>query len=75
MLWLVGECAHVFGPDIHQMPGMMRAIGQPGPDPAAPLDQIDTLARLAAPEQVDGGHDPAEAGADDGDPAAFACHC
>ena len=74
MVGLVGEGAHVLRADIDQVTRMMRPVGEPGADPVAAFDQIDPLAWVAAPEQVNGGHDAAEAGADHGDPAAFACH-
>ena len=74
MVGLVREGAHVLGADIDQMARVEGAVGEAGADAVAALDEIDALARPAAPEQMDGGHDAAEAGADHGDPAAFACH-
>ena len=59
---------------VDQMARMVGAVGEARADPAAALDQIDPLARLAAPKQMDGRHDAAEAGADHDDAAAFACH-
>ena len=56
------------------MARIVGAVGKAGTHAVAALDEIDPLARLAAPEQMNGGHDAAEAGADHGDPAAFACH-
>ena len=75
MVRLVRKRAHVLRADIDQMARIVGAVGEARADPAAALDEVDPLARLAAPQQVDRGHDPAEAGADHGDPAAFACHC
>jgi hypothetical protein len=74
MVRLVGEGAHVLGPHIDQVAGIVGAVGQARADPGPALDEVDALARLAAPEQMNRGHDPAEAGADHGDPAAVACH-
>ena len=75
MVRLVGERAHVLRAHVDEVARIVGAVGEARADPVAALDQIDPLARIAAPEQVDRGHDAAEAGADHGDPAAFACHC
>ena len=56
------------------MARVVGAVGEARADPVAALDEIHPLARMAAPEQMNGGHDPTEAGADHGDAAAFPGH-
>jgi hypothetical protein len=71
---LVGERAHVLDGHIQQMLRIAARVGQTPAEPGGALDQVDAIVAAAAPQQVQGHQNAAEAAPDDCDAAGTLPH-
>jgi hypothetical protein len=75
VIGIVGKGAHAPGPDVQQVVGIARGVGEAAAELRPLLDEIDARVRQEALQQLDGEERAAEAGADDRDPSLDSrCH-